>query len=98
MSRSLNRIGSISRVDKRKVSVVLSLRRTIVTAPAVQPDVNQVPVPVQMLQIITNFWTSRVVGVFAKLGISDLLQSGPMTAEELAEATGTHAPSLFRVL
>jgi DNA-binding transcriptional ArsR family regulator len=51
-----------------------------------------------MLQIVTNFWTSRAVGVFAKLGISDLLQSGPKTADELAEATGTHAPSLFRLL
>ncbi|MCA1576438.1 MAG: helix-turn-helix domain-containing protein [Acidobacteria bacterium] len=68
------------------------------TAPAVQPDENQLPVPVQMLQIITSFWTSRAVGVFAKLGISDVLQSGPKTAEELAEATGTHAPSLFRLL
>ena len=68
------------------------------TAPAVQPNENEVPAPVQMLQIITNFWTSRAVGVFAKLGISDLLQSGPKTADELAEATGTHAPSLFRVL
>jgi len=51
-----------------------------------------------MLQIITNFWTSRAVAVFAKLGIPDLLESGPRTAEELAQATGTHAPSLFRVL
>ena len=51
-----------------------------------------------MLQIITNFWTSRAVGVFAKLGVADLLESGPKTAEELARATDTHAPSLFRVL
>ena len=51
-----------------------------------------------MLQIVTGFWMSRAVYVFAKLGIADLLQSGPKTPEELAEASGTHAPSLFRIL
>lgn len=51
-----------------------------------------------MLQIVTNFWTSRAVAVFAKLGIADQLEAGPKTAEELAKATDTHAPSLFRVL
>ena len=60
--------------------------------------VNQPPVPEQILQIITNFWTSRAVYVFSKLGIPDLLASGPKTADELASATKTHAPSLYRVL
>ena len=60
--------------------------------------VNQPPVPEQILQIITNFWTSRAVYVFSKLGIPDLLGSGPKTADELASATKTHAPSLYRVL
>lgn len=66
------------------------------TAPAIQE--NQIPAPAQMLQIITNFWTSRAVYVIAKLGIPDLLKSGPKSAEELAESTGTHAPSLYRLL
>jgi hypothetical protein len=60
--------------------------------------VNQPPVPEQILQIITNFWSSRAVCVFAKLGIPDLLKSGPKTTEELAAATKMHAPSLYRVL
>ena len=51
-----------------------------------------------MLQIISGFWISRAVYVIAKLGIPDLLKSGPKTAEELASATNTHAPSLFRIL
>lgn len=51
-----------------------------------------------MLQIISGFWISRAVYVIGKLGIPDLLQSGPKTAEELASATQTHAPSLFRIL
>ena len=51
-----------------------------------------------MLQIISGFWISRAVYVIAKLGIPDLLKSGLKTEEELASATKTHAPSLFRVL
>lgn len=51
-----------------------------------------------MLQIISGFWISRAVYVIAKLGIPDLLKSGPKTAEEMAAATKTHAPSLFRIL
>ena len=51
-----------------------------------------------MLQIISGFWISRAVYVIAKLGIPDLLKSGPKTAEELASATGMHAPSLYRIL
>jgi len=60
--------------------------------------VNQPPVPEQILQVIINFWSSRAVYVFTKLGIPDLLNSGPKTAEELAAATKMHAPSLYRVL
>lgn len=51
-----------------------------------------------MLQIVSGFWISRAVYVIGKLGIADLLQSGPKTAEELATATDSHAPSLFRIL
>jgi hypothetical protein len=51
-----------------------------------------------MLQIISGFWISRAVYVIAKLGIPDLLTSGPKTGEELASATNTHAPALFRIL
>jgi hypothetical protein len=51
-----------------------------------------------MLQIISGFWISRGVYVIAKLGIPDLLKSGPKTAEELASETRMHAPSLYRIL
>jgi len=51
-----------------------------------------------MLQMIQGFWLSRAVYVAAKLGIPDLLKDGPKSPEELAQATGTHAPSLYRVL
>ena len=51
-----------------------------------------------MLQIISGFWISRSVYVISKLGIPDLLKTGPKSAEELASATKVHAPSLFRIL
>src|SRR5713101_4377476 len=54
--------------------------------------------PVAMLQMIAGFWVSRAIYIAAKLGIADLLKGGPQSSEELAQATGLHAPSLYRVL
>ena len=51
-----------------------------------------------MLQMIQGFWLSRALYVVAKLGIPDLLQDGPKSSAELAQASGTHARSLNRVL
>jgi len=51
-----------------------------------------------MLQMITGFWVSRAIYVAAKLGLADLVKDGPKTVDELARLTGTHAPSLYRVL
>jgi SAM-dependent methyltransferase len=41
---------------------------------------------------------AQALYVPAKLGIADLLAGGPKSVEELAAATDTHAPSLYRVL
>jgi ubiquinone/menaquinone biosynthesis C-methylase UbiE len=51
-----------------------------------------------MLQMITGFWVSQAIQVAARLGLADLAQDGPKTADELARLTGTHAPSLYRAL
>jgi DNA-binding transcriptional ArsR family regulator len=51
-----------------------------------------------MLQFISGFWVSRLIEAVARLGICDLIRSGPATAEDLALATDTHAPSLYRAL
>jgi hypothetical protein len=51
-----------------------------------------------MLQLIAGFWVSRALYIAAKLGIADLLKGGPKNSEELAQATGMHLPSLYRVL
>ena len=61
-----------------------------------QPGV--LPQPVAMLDMIKGFWVSRALYVAAKLGIPDLLRDEPKSSDDLAQATGAHAPSLYRVL
>ena len=50
-----------------------------------------------MHHLIRGLWISRALWVAATLGIADLLQE-PKDAAELSHVTGTHGPSLQRVL
>lgn len=45
-----------------------------------------------------GYMPAQTVYVAAELGIADLLAGGPRPADDLAEATGTHPPSLLRLL
>ncbi len=55
--------------------------------------------PRQILaQMLTGYWTSQALYAAAKLGLADLLEAGPKTAEELAKATGTDPRALYRLL
>jgi hypothetical protein len=56
------------------------------------------PPHAQLIGMVMAFWTSRTVYVVAKLALADHLANGPKSAEELAARTGTHAPSLYRVM
>ena len=57
------------------------------------------PPPSQtLLQLLTGYWVSQAIYVAAKLGIADRVKDDPKTPAELAQATGVHAPSLFRLL
>jgi O-methyltransferase/methyltransferase family protein len=58
----------------------------------------ETPPPLQMLQVISGFWVARSIYVLAKLGIADMIKDAPLTADQLAGATGSHGPSLFRLL
>jgi O-methyltransferase domain/Dimerisation domain len=40
----------------------------------------------------------QLLYVVTKLGVADLLKDGPESCDELAQSTGVHAPSLYRVL
>src|SRR6185503_20026233 len=56
------------------------------------------PPHAQLIQMGTAHWVSHMVRVAADLSLADLLANGPKTAEELAVATKTHAPSLYRLM
>lgn len=56
------------------------------------------PPPAVLIQLMTGYWVSQALYIAAKLGIADQLAAGPVAYEELAAATGSHAPSLYRVL
>jgi hypothetical protein len=56
------------------------------------------PPDAQMMQLLGGHWVARTVQVLAQIGIADRMKGGPKSAAELAEATGTHAPSLERLM
>jgi len=62
------------------------------------PGPNELPPQAVMMQMITGAWGSQLIYVAARLGVADLLKDGPKSASELAEATGTDAPTLYRVM
>ena len=63
-----------------------------------QAKVEALPSHVQLIQMGTGYWVSRIVYAAAKLGLADHLAGGPKSAEELAGPTHTHAPSLHRLM
>lgn len=51
-----------------------------------------------ILGIVNNHWQAHCVGLAAKLELADHLADGALPVEELADRSGTHAPSLFRMI
>jgi hypothetical protein len=56
------------------------------------------PAATLVVERLLGFIPSRAIYVAAKLGVADLLASGPRSADELAALCGAHGPSLQRVL
>jgi len=54
--------------------------------------------PSTLTRLISGAQVARMISVAAELGIADLLENGPRSCDELAGATRTHAPSLYRLL
>ncbi|HET9250714.1 MAG TPA: methyltransferase [Candidatus Eisenbacteria bacterium] len=65
---------------------------TLSTEPTTPPDY------VRMIEMARGHYVAMVVHAAAHFGIADHLADGPKSAEELAGATRTHAPSLYRVM
>src|SRR5688572_29090733 len=61
-------------------------------------ETETLPPHVQLIQMSMGLWVSRILYVAAELGLADHLAAGPRSAEELAGPTGTHAPSLHRLM
>ncbi|WFU19927.1 methyltransferase [Bradyrhizobium sp. CB3481] len=78
------------------VAVVSQLDSNVPDAQALPPA--GVPPHVQLIQMGVAIWQARAVYAAAELGIADILADGPCSVAELAVRTGTHAPSLFRLL
>ncbi len=51
-----------------------------------------------ILQMAMSAMISQALGVAAKLGIADVLNDGPKTANEIALATASHERSIYRIL
>ena len=64
----------------------------------VEPDEQERAAAAAMLRMIWGIHISRAVYVAAELGIADILADGRRTTSELADATETHEPSLYRIL
>lgn len=58
---------------------------------------SSLPPGIALYQLAIGHYVSRALALVTRLGVADLLDT-PLPAEELAQATGTHAPSLRRVL
>ena len=56
------------------------------------------PAPAQILQLAASRFLAKPLYVAARLGIADLVASGPLGVDELARRTETDEPSLYRVL
>jgi len=52
----------------------------------------------QLGRLLSGYRITQAIHVAAVLGIADQLADGPRTADELAESTGTHPDTLYRVL
>lgn len=58
----------------------------------------ELPPSAAMIQMLAGLFVSRMIHAAATLGVADHLADGAKTSAQLAEATQTHAPSLYRVL
>jgi hypothetical protein len=52
----------------------------------------------ELVRAAAGLWKARALYAAAQLGVPDLIVAGHDTAEKLARTTGTHAPSLHRLL
>jgi predicted transcriptional regulator len=52
----------------------------------------------QLARLLSGYWYTQAVYVAAQLSLAELLQDGPRSARELAQASGTQPHELYRLL
>jgi O-methyltransferase domain/IclR helix-turn-helix domain len=66
--------------------------------PVMSTKVDQTTAQASLARSLNDLWKSRAIHVAVRLHLAEALADGPLTVAELATATGSHAPSLYRLL
>jgi hypothetical protein len=76
----------------------MTRRRPVPTQQAAVTDPQTGPAAATLLNLMVGAWITQAISVAARLGIADLLEDGPRSSAELAQATGTHPRAVYRLL
>jgi SAM-dependent methyltransferase len=68
------------------------------TMTAVRPEAEAASTDQILIQMLTGMWLTQAVATAARLGIPDLLASGPKSSEEIASAVGAHPGATRRLM
>jgi hypothetical protein len=78
--------------------VIMNDRRRTPAGNRAETAMTDVPPSMTLLNLIAGSWTSQAISVAARLGIADLLEDGPRSCSDLAQATMSHPDALYRLL
>ena len=73
-------------------------QRLLQPDPAAATDPGTASAAPPLLNLMIGAWVSQAISVVAKLGIADLLENGPRSSRDLAQAVGVHSGALYRLL
>ncbi len=66
--------------------------------PVAADSPTKLPPAVAMRRLAMGAFVSQAVSVFARLGVADVLATGPRDVEDITELVGAHCPALYRLL
>jgi hypothetical protein len=73
----------------------LQLEKQRVKMPMTAPNPSHAA---ELLRLTYGAWIAQAIGVAARLRLADLMVRGPQSVDALANATGTHPSTLYRLL
>lgn len=68
------------------------------TEPVLNTETERVPPPIALIQMLFGKHITYCISAVARLGVADHMGTGAVGIDRLAENTGSHAPSLYRVM